>query len=406
MAKKILFYILLFAIGIKAFAQDNLTISGKLTDKENGDPLIFASIGIKGKPIGTISNSLGEFDFHFPAAYRNDVMVVSMMGYENYEAPIRYLLNKDTVVIPLNKAVKVLDEVVISDTLTGGEIVNIAINRIANNYPMKPFIMDGFYRDVKKIGGTYVSLLEAAVKIYDENYKEPRNKYRLRERVSLMEVRKSLGYNHKFSRFFDQDNLLEDMLLHNSIRYRQFAMEETFLSKLKRLKDTYYDDHKVFVVELVNGNYLKMYIDIDTYAFVRVETEMDFRDEIVNKKKKLVGKFDGLKKIIDFKKFDEKMYLNYMHVVSNINWYDRESEELRFETELTQELLINRIYPDTENRIGRTEKMKRYGLQYQDEEYNKEFWSSYNVIKETPIDESILEDLERDVTLEEQFEEY
>ena len=266
--------------------------------------------------------------------------------------------------------------------------------------------MDGFYRDVKKIGGTYVSLLEAAVKIYDENYKEPRNKYRLRERVSLMEVRKSLGYNHRFSRYFDQDNLLEDMLLHNSIRYWQFEMEEAFLSKLKRLKDTYYDDHKVFVVELVNGNYLKMYIDIDTYAFVRVETEMDFRDEIVNKKKKLVGKFDGLKKIIDFKKFDEKMYLNYMHVVSNINWYDRETEELRFETELTQELLINRIYPDTDNRIGRTEKMKRYGLQYQDEEYNKEFWSSYNVIKETPIDESILEDLEREVTLEEQFEEY
>ena len=85
-----------------------------------------------------------------------------------------------------------------SDTLTGQDILEIALARIHENYPMKPFLLDAFYRDVKKVGGTYISLLEAAVKIYDEDYREPRNKYKLRERVRLVEVLKSLGYESRF----------------------------------------------------------------------------------------------------------------------------------------------------------------------------------------------------------------
>src|SRR5690606_22449300 len=89
------------------------------------------------------------------------------------------------------------------------------------NYPMKPFLLDGFYRDTKKVGGTYISLLEAAVRIYDDDYREPRNRFRLRERVKLIDVRQSLGYENKFTQYFDQDNLLEDRMLHNNSTYRQ-----------------------------------------------------------------------------------------------------------------------------------------------------------------------------------------
>lgn len=54
---------------------------------------------------------------------------------------------------------------------------------------------------MKKVADSYISLLEAAVKIYDEDYAEPRNKYKLRERVRLIEVRKSLGYESRFTTF-------------------------------------------------------------------------------------------------------------------------------------------------------------------------------------------------------------
>ena len=98
------------------------------------------------------------------------------------------------------------------------------------------------------------------------------------------------------------------------------------------------------------------------------------------------------------------MYLNYITVVSKEKWYDPSNAQLKFETELEQHLLINQVQPGTTDRIGSTEKMRNYGLQYQDYPYNKPFWDSYNVIKETPIDLKILQDLEKIVPLEKQFE--
>jgi hypothetical protein len=75
-----------------------------------------------------------------------------------------------------------------------------------------------------------------------------------------------------------------------------------------------------------------------------------------------------------------------------------------FETALEQHLLINEVQADAAERIGSTEKMRNYGLQYQDYPYNKIFWDNYNLIKETPLDRKILEDLEKIAPLERQFE--
>lgn len=387
-----------------ALGQSSITISGKILDKETNEPLIFASIGVRGKPIATVSNSIGEFDFHIPSNYKNEILVISMLGYENVEAPIRNLLRKDTVILRLNKAVQMLNEVIIQDSLTGGDIVSIALSRIEQNYPMTPFLLDGFYRDLKKVGGIYFSLLEAAVKIYDEDYKEPRNKMRLRERVALMEVRKSLGYNNKFTKYFDQSNLLEELLLHNNIRYRQFPTEQVFFDSFKRLRTSYYNGHHVFVVSIDAGYNLKLYIGTQNYAIIRMEFERNYSDEVIRRKKNLVSKYISDRKVIDFKEYEGKMYLNYMNLTVKVNWYDEKTNKLKFETELYQELLINKVHPNPTERIGSTEKMKRYGLQYQDEKYNKEFWNGYNVIKDTPLDKEIVTDLEKLGNLEEQFE--
>jgi hypothetical protein len=48
--------------------------------------------------------------------------------------------------------------------------------------------------------------------------------------------------------------------------------------------------------------------------------------------------------------------------------------------------------------------MRNYGLQYQNYPYNQVFWDNYNVIKETPLDREILDDLEKVVPLEKQFQ--
>lgn len=393
---------ILVCFALSANAQ--LTISGKVIDKETREPLPFASIGIQGKSVGTISNLQGEFDFHLPSGYRNEILKISMLGYKNFEAPIWSLQPNGVILFELEKSTTVLNEVIIRDSLTGGDVLRIALSKIDENFPDKPFLLDGFYRDVKIVAGTHISLLEAAVKIYDENYKEPRNKFKLREHVRLVEVRKSLGYESRFTTYFDQDNLLEDLLLHNNIRYRQIEAREEMFASMTREQDSYYNGHEIFVISHTQDYYLKIFVDKDNYAIIHVEFEIGSSNEILSKKKGMVSKFTGLKKTIDFKRFDDKMYLNYMTITSKVTWHDAKTDEKRFDTELIQQLLINDIEADTKQRIGSTEKMRNYGLQFQHFQYNKEFWDNYNVIKETPLDQKIIADLEKVAPLQKQFE--
>lgn len=403
MAKSFLF-LLLFSLPILCLSQD-LTVSATVVDKETNDPLGYASVGLKSLAIGTISNANGEFDFHMPAEYRNEVIVISMLGYKNFEAPVWSLVGANQV-IKMEKSPIVLEEIVVSDTLRGQDILEIALSRIEQNYPMKPFLLDGFYRDVKKVGGTYISLLEAAVRIYDENYEEPRNKYKLRESVRLIEVRQSLGYESRFTTYFDQDNLLEDLLLHNNIRYRHFTDGEEVFSKMTREKNTFYNDRETYVITYQGDYYMKLIIDKEDFSIIHFEFQQGFENDYLGKRKDLVSKFAGIRKIIEYKKVHGKMFPSFMSINSKINWYDIETNELKFETELFQELLINKVTADAKERIRSTEKMRNYGLQFQDRPYNKAFWDNYNVIKETPLDQQILKDLEKHAPLKVQFEEY
>jgi hypothetical protein len=395
-----LLLIFCFLIAFSVQAQ-KITLSATVVDQQTQEPLPYASVGIKGKSIGTITNLQGQFDFHFPAEYRNEILVISMLGHENYEAPIWSLLDSKVSVIPIPRSSTVLKELEVRDSLTGGEILRLALAKIEQNFPMDPFLLKGFYRDVKKVGGTYIALLEAAVEIYDDNYAEPRNKSKLRERVKLIEVRKSVGYDSKFTAYFGQKNLLEDLLLHNNVRYRQIDTQPDLFEKTTREEDSFYNGSETFVITNRDGFFLKMYIDKNDYSISHIQFEISGEND--ERKRDLVSKFVSYKKTIDFKRFDGKMYLNYISVVSNEKWYDN-ANQLQFETELAQNLLVNEVQAKTPARISSTEKMRNYGLQYQDYPYNKLFWDNYNVIKETPVDRKVVEDLERIVPLDKQFE--
>jgi len=401
---KMSFILCLALMVVQATYAQQITISGKVIDLETREPLPYASIGIVGKSIGLISNDQGEFDFHIPAEMRNEILFASMLSYKTFEAPVWSLISTSPVTIELQAGAVMLKEVVITDSLKPGEILRLALDRIESNYPMKPFQLEGFYRDLKKLGGTYISLLEAAVKIYDENYYAPRNKFKLRERVALQEVRRSIGYSSKFTDFFDKDNLLEDLLLNNNVRYRQFPEEDFFFKSLKLEDDTQYNGHEVFVVAHTQDYLLRVFIDKETYGIIHLEYVNDHQTEL-EKKRGLEGRFVKIKRTIDFKLFEGKLFLNYLTVTSQVNWYDTETGKLKFEAELERELLINNIHSKSPERISSAKKMRSYGLQYQDQPYNKEFWDNYNIIKETPLDRKIIEDLEKEVPLEKQFKE-
>ncbi|MDH5476245.1 MAG: carboxypeptidase-like regulatory domain-containing protein [Cyclobacteriaceae bacterium] len=404
-----LFLTLLLYLAHYDVSAQQITVSGILIDYETEEPLSFASVGIKGATFGTITNQSGEFDFHINGNMLDKVLIVSMLGYENFETKISEIDYSKSIVIRLKKIPQVLEEVTIQDSLTGSNIIEIVINRMVVNYPDKPFLVEGFYRDIKRVNNSYISLLESAIQIFDNNHEPPRNPFKLREKVGLLQVRKSLGYNHKYIEYFDQGNLLENLLLNNTIRYYDFP-DISNANAYTRVGISTIDNKEVYIIlSRKKGVKIKFFVDVKNYAIVRLEYESDNDENILNvndRYKDYFNRFVRIVKTIEYKYYEGKYYLNYMTMYKRNQWYHRENKTLDYDVELYQELLINDIHPSTSKRIKTKNRMKKYGLQYQDQPYEPEFWKNYNVIKRTQLDDKIIEDLERDGNLEQQFEGY
>ena len=385
----------------------NFTVSGVIIDETTKETLPYATIRVQGATIGTVSNIFGEFDFHVPTSLLNNRLLISMLGYETYSLSLLEVRAQGLQQFELKPASRILNEVVVEDSLSGEEIFKLALARIETNYPMKPVLMDGFYRDIKKVGDRYVSLLEAAISIYDKNYKAPRDYTKLRERVGIVEIRKSFDYADSLTPYFEQYNLLEDLLLENNIKYRSFNDEPAFYDNMKRENIIGYDGAPMYLVSLESVGYdLKLYIDKESFAIFRME--FGYGDGNVpiftyKKSRDLENRVMRLDKVVEFEPVDGVFYLKYISSNYKNEWYNTDTQNFEQTTELYQELLVNDIETDNPEWIKSSEKMKRYGLRFQSVPYNEEFWDNYNVIKETPLDRQIVKDLEQEASLEQQF---
>jgi hypothetical protein len=375
-----------------------LLISGRVIDKKSKEPLPFASLRIAEKSLGTVANERGEFTFHIPEEYHNEIIIVTMLGYSTYESPVWSLSTpKTSATIMLNASPLVLSEVTVRDSLTGRDILELTFNRLTENYESKPYLLHCFYRDIKKVGGTYISLFEAAVKIFDDSFQEPRNKFKVYESVELIEARRSLGYDHKFKSYFKQGNLLEDLLIQNPVRYYLLKNENKKETQIIRKPDSYYQSAETFVVEQKTVDYtVLLFINKKTFAIVKVMWSEPASDKIVGRENNLIGLAGGTTKVFDFVTIQQKMFLNYVTINSKIRWHNAQTKELKFETDLLQQLLVNEVNINTRERIIPEQRMKNSPLYLQQFKYNKTFWENYNFIMDSPENKKILDDLSSD----------
>jgi TonB-linked SusC/RagA family outer membrane protein len=105
--KILLFMHLCFLFAATTFAQTR-TITGKVTDASNNEPVIGASVFIKGTSTGTITNIDGNFSLNISENVRT--LTVSYMGMETQEVEIA---GKQSFVIQLSEATSDLDEVLV-----------------------------------------------------------------------------------------------------------------------------------------------------------------------------------------------------------------------------------------------------------------------------------------------------
>src|SRR5690554_3631488 len=104
--KKILFLFLcsLFALGV--YAQD-ITLSGKVTAADNGEPLPGVSVVVKGTTNGTVTDMNGNYQLRVPS---DAVMQYSFIGMQTQEIPVN---GRTEINVVLESEAFDVDEVVV-----------------------------------------------------------------------------------------------------------------------------------------------------------------------------------------------------------------------------------------------------------------------------------------------------
>ncbi|HTE30474.1 MAG TPA: carboxypeptidase-like regulatory domain-containing protein [Chryseolinea sp.] len=152
-------------------AQDSSWIRCRIVDAKSKKSVPFASIQLKGKHVGVVSNFEG--DFQIPSRYRDsrDTLLISCIGYTTRSVALSNVAEGDVFVITLTESATVLSPVVISGgkkhRLTPNKIIKAAIDNIAYNCSREPFTYQAYYRDYQIEDNAYVNLNEAIVQVED-----------------------------------------------------------------------------------------------------------------------------------------------------------------------------------------------------------------------------------------------
>lgn len=383
-----------FIFGQKAV----FTIKGQLLDSESQQPIPFASIYLKDKPIGTTTNTEGYFIFHIPDNLKTTVVVISAMGYASIERkPISFSKDKELSLVP---QINQLDEVLVGGNATkvlkAKEIVKKAYKNIALNYPTEPYFLEGFVRDLQKEDKTYVEYLECAIKFKYQGLqvkKEPE--------VELLGVcTNSFSQRHSWNENSERKNSVIDLIEDDFIRfdYGPILGKKGWKYEIEGIES--YDNRLVYKITGIDEPFQKavLYIDTETFAFVRVELTRKAKNDTSWQRRFTNGAQQVYYNVIfEYQEYNGKFYLKYQKEEDIWRIYEgQDSNLLLFTKYPKKELFINKIIVDNVDNYRFLKNMNiNSSIENQTENFDTEFWATYNVPKRTAAQSQILRELKK-----------
>lgn len=159
--------LLLIALQFTIRAQHKILISGSVTDAATNDPLPFATVSLKKQLIGIVTNEAGRFDLYVPEDQADDTLLISYFGYKPQLLLLRSL--QSPVSIKLQQIAVDLKEIVVKPQ-PPEFYIKLAVLRIKNNYPNEPFQTEAYYREKVLENKNFIKCNEGVFKTYCPNY--------------------------------------------------------------------------------------------------------------------------------------------------------------------------------------------------------------------------------------------
>lgn len=148
-------FILVFSL--QTFAQSPVTVTGKVTDQETGEPLVGVNILQQGTLNGTITNFDGQFTLKV-----NDqppfTLIFSSVGYQRKPVEISSISQADNLKVTLSEAYIMRDEVVVSASRVEESILEspVTIEKMGI-LDIRQTASDNYYKAIGNLKGVDVS---------------------------------------------------------------------------------------------------------------------------------------------------------------------------------------------------------------------------------------------------------
>lgn len=315
---------------------DMIYIEGVVIDAESFDPLPYATIGLKNKGRGTVSNSNGEFGINISPTAADDTLVISYLGFYGREIPIGHLMsNKNT--IGLQREFISIPEIIIRNQIPQ-EIIYKALSAIPKNYGKSPAYLAGFYREGILKKNKLQTYSEAILKIYKSSYSgslwTDQIKVLKSRKIDNVSIKDTLAVRLKAG-------LSTSLELDGIKNIFDFIKWENIPDYSYRIADIVsYDEESAYLIEFSMKGAIavpefsgSMYINTNDYAILHVDFEITpgslqkmKNSFISNTARRFVTWPVSVKYSISYRKILERYFLS--HVRGDLIFNSRQKERL------------------------------------------------------------------------------
>lgn len=369
----------------------NYVLSGAVYEAETGKPLSGVRVSLPGSHFATVTNEDGAFTIK--SNFQPSSLVLILIGYKTVTRPVTYG-RAEPLDIPMSRdALSLKEAVLIGNPHT---LLEKALDHIPVNYSNTPERFQCFYRETVQKRQRFINISEAVMDVYKTAYTTGvvRDRVAVRKSRLLVSPRRTDTLSVKVMGGPAQATELD--LVKNGSYF--FSNENLALYDLELARPVVVDNRPQYVIKMIPSGtaefalrFTTLYIDMETFAFTRVEQSLDVSDPLKATDAMLIRKPAGLRfrprelNLVLNYSYDGKISrLSYVRTVFRFNC-DWKKRFFRTVFSAISEMVVTNRYEGAAQPIDRTEAFKsRDSLSDQAEYYfDPDFWKAYNIIEPT-----------------------
>jgi hypothetical protein len=396
---------LLLALSLPFLGQ----VEGVIVNQQTGLPQAYANISLLNTSKGCVANQKGEFALHLPDATKHHTIRISALDIETLEIDLTSFTNQDTIWVQ-EKVVELAELKVYNNLPPAIEMIRISLNKLPDMGYRKPYQLEVFYRHYCSEKDVYGRLIEAAVTLTDnKGHKKKVNKPADKMGVEVTQLRKSYDFTQNFDEHEPisvYSTLKYDVMSYPSIlsfypeEYNFRLVDTAFMdNKMLWVVEYHYDKIDKVKTDTVRENCTgKIYLNAEDYGVYLIE-----ENQVGTIEKEYSTTSMTVNWRVQYQAFEGHYFLKYLSETSNSSEELRSSQQEVVSTKNHKahvEMMVNNVKLYDVTKEARNEPTKE---ELDAMNYDAVFWEDYTVLKRSPLDEKILNDLAKRAKLEDQF---